>query len=122
MLWVVAHPVPQHVGVVHSHPSVSGALPALQSFSPELHWYEHVVPLQLAAPVFVLHAALHAPHDAVEESDDSQPFALGAVVTQSANPVAQPVYVQLPPEQPAPVLVLTSHERPHAPQLLAVVV
>jgi hypothetical protein len=57
---------------------------ALQSLSPELHWYEHVVPLQLAAPVFVLHALLHPPHVVVEESDDSQPFVLGAAFAQSA--------------------------------------
>jgi hypothetical protein len=87
-----------------------------------LHWYEQVVPLQLAAPVFVLHAAVHEPQLAVDESDDSQPLVLGAVVTQSAKPFAHPVYVQLPPEQPAPVLVLVSHARPHAPQLLAVVI
>jgi hypothetical protein len=94
----------------------------LQSLSPELHWYEHVVPLQLAAPVFVLHAALHAPHEPVDERDDSQPLVLGAVVTQSANPLEHAVYVQLPPEQPAPVLVLVSHARPQTPQLDTVVV
>ena len=81
---VVWQPVPQQPGVAHSHPSVSGALPALQSASPELHWYEHVVPLQLAAPVFVLHAALHEPHVVVDESDDSHPFVFGAAFAQSA--------------------------------------
>jgi hypothetical protein len=59
---------------------------------------------------------------AVEERDDSQPFVSGAVVSQSANPVAQPVYVQLPAEQPAPVLVFVSHERPQAPQFAGVVI
>jgi hypothetical protein len=118
---VVSHPVPQHPGVEHSHPSVSGALLALQSERPELHWYVHVEPVQLAAPVFVLHALLHPPHVAVDESDDSQPFVLGAVVTQSAYPPAQPVYWQLPPLQLAPLLVLVSHARPHAPQFVAVV-
>jgi hypothetical protein len=101
---------------------VSGALLALQSLSPELHWYEHDVPLQLAAPVFVLHALLQPPHVAVEESDDSHPFVLGAVLVQSAKPDWQPVYWQLPPEQLAPVLVFVSHERPHTPQLVGVVV
>jgi hypothetical protein len=63
---------------------VSGAVLALQSARPELHWYEHVVPLQLAAPVFVLHALLHEPQVAVDDSDDSHPFAFGAAVAQSA--------------------------------------
>jgi hypothetical protein len=94
---------------------------ALQSLSPELHWYAHVVPLQLAAPVLVLQALPHPPHVAVDESEDSHPFVLGAAFEQSAKPFAQPVYVQLPPEQPAPVLVFVSHERPHTPQLEAVV-
>jgi hypothetical protein len=88
---------------------------------PPLHLYEHVVPSQLAAPVFVLHAAfLQAPHVAVEESEDSHPFVSGGVVSQSAKPAAQPEYVQLLPEQPGPVLVFVSHARPQAPQLLAV--
>ena len=90
LVCVVWHAPLQHPGVAHSQPSVSGAVAALQSLSPALHLYEHVVPLQLAAPVFVLHAALHAPHVAVEESDDSQPSVSGAVVLQSAQPVTQP--------------------------------
>jgi hypothetical protein len=77
--------------------------------------------LQLAAPVFVLHAAfLHAPHVAVDDSDDSQPFVSGGVVSQLANPAAQPAYMQLPPEQLAPVLAVVSHERPQSPQLVSV--
>jgi hypothetical protein len=40
--------------------------------------------LQLAAPVFVLHAALHAPHVVVDERDDSHPFVFGAAFAQSA--------------------------------------
>jgi hypothetical protein len=121
-LWVVAHPVPQQLGVAHSHPSVSGALLALQSSRPELHWYVHVDPVQLAAPVLVLHALLHPPHDAVDERDDSHPFVLGAALTQSANPFAQPVYAQLPPLQLAPLLWLVSHDFPQPPQFCAVVV
>ena len=120
---VVWHLAPQHAGVAHSQPSVSGAVAALQSLRPALHLYEHVFPLQLAAPVFVLHAALlHAPHVAVEKRDDSQPFVSGAVVSQSANPVAQPEYVQLPAEHAAPVLVFVSHERPQPPQFAGVVI
>lgn len=121
MLCVVWQPVPQHAGVVHSQPSVSGAVPALQSVSPELHWYVHLVPLQLAAPVFVVQTLLHPPQVAVDDSDDSQPFVFGAVLEQSAKPAAHPVYWQLPPEQLAPLLVFVSHARPHAPQLVAVV-
>jgi hypothetical protein len=88
---MVSQLFPQHPGVAHSHPSVSGALLALQSIKPELHWYEHVVPLQLAAPVFVLQAVLHEPQVVVDESDDSHPFVFGAAVAQSAYPLAQPV-------------------------------
>jgi hypothetical protein len=120
--WVVWHwPPLQHPGVAHSQPSVSGAVAALQSVRPALHLYEQVVPSQLAAPVLVLHAAfLHAPHVAVEESEDSQPFESGGVVSQSANPGAQPAYVQLLPEQLGLVLVFVSHDRPQAPQSVAV--
>ena len=50
---VVSHAVPQHAGVAHSQPSVSGAVPVLQSEAPALHVYEHFVPLQLAADAFV---------------------------------------------------------------------
>jgi hypothetical protein len=102
---------------------VSGAVAALQSVRPALHLYVHVVPSQLAAPVFVLHAAFwHAPHVAVEDSDDSQPLVSGAVVSQSAKPAAQPVYAQLPALQLVPVLVFVSHERPQPPQFAAVVI
>jgi hypothetical protein len=70
-----------------------------------------------------LHAAfLQAPHVAVDERDDSQPLVSGGVVSQSANPFAQPVYVQLLAAQPAPTLVFVSHERPHPPQLAGVVI
>jgi hypothetical protein len=105
----------QHAGfageVTHSQPSVSGAVAALQSMRPELHLYEHVVPLQLAAPVVVLHAAfLHAPHVAVDEREDSHPFVSGGVVSQFAKPTAQPPYLQLLPEQLATALVFVSHE------------
>jgi hypothetical protein len=112
----------QHPGVAHSHPSVSGAVAALQSMRPALHLYEHVVPSQLAGPVFVLHAFLHAPQVAIEKSDDSQPLVSGGVVSQLAKPMLQPVYVQSLPEQAAPTLVFASHERPQPPQLAGVVI
>jgi hypothetical protein len=52
---VVSHPVPQHAGVAHSQPSVSGAVALLQSEAAGdvLHVYEHVVPLQVADVAFV---------------------------------------------------------------------
>jgi hypothetical protein len=112
----------QHPGVAHSQPSVSGAVAALQSMRPALHLYEHVVPSQLAAPVFVLHALLHAPQVAIEKSEDSQPLVSGGVMSQSAKPIAQPVYVQSLPEHAAPTLVFVSHERPQPPQLAGVVI
>jgi hypothetical protein len=46
-------PPGQHVGVAHSQPSVSGAVPALQSDAPTLQVYAHVEPLQLAADAFL---------------------------------------------------------------------
>jgi hypothetical protein len=45
---------PQQAGVAHSHPSVSGAVPLLQSDVPAWHVYEHVVPLQLALDALVV--------------------------------------------------------------------
>jgi hypothetical protein len=45
--------VPQHAGVAHSHPSVSGAVPLLQSEAPALQVYEQLVPLQVEADAFV---------------------------------------------------------------------
>jgi hypothetical protein len=84
--------------------------------------YEHVVPSQLAAPVFVLHALLHAPQVAIDKSEDSQPLVSGGLVSQLAKPMAQPMYVQLLPEQAAPTLVFVSHERPHPPQFAGVVI
>jgi hypothetical protein len=54
LLWVVWQAAPQHDGVAHSHPSVSGVVPLLQSEAPALQVYEHVVPLQLAADALVV--------------------------------------------------------------------
>ncbi len=51
----------------------------------------------------------------------SQPFVSGGVVSQSANPGLQPVYVQVTPSlHVAPRLLVVSHALPHAPQLAAV--
>ena len=114
-------PMGQHPGVAHSQPSVSGAMPALQSVSPALHLYEHVAPLQLAGPVFVLHFAPHPPQLVVDESDDSHPLVSPPLVSQLAKPVWHPEYVQFMPEHVAPVLFTVSHARPHWPQFAAVV-
>jgi hypothetical protein len=58
---VVWQPVPQQAGVLHSHPSVFGAVAELQSADPALHVYEHVAPLQVADCAFVrLHLSPHA--------------------------------------------------------------
>ena len=122
---VVWHCPPlQHPGVAHSQPSVSGAMAALQSMRPALHLYEHVVPLQLAGPVFVLHAAFsHAPQLGGRGERRLAAVRVGRASCRSRrSPFAHPVYVQLPAEQPAPTLVFVSHERPHAPQFAGVVI
>jgi hypothetical protein len=87
---VVWHPVPQHAGVAHSQPSVSGAVPALQSRRPELQLYEQVVPSQLGCPVFVLQIFPHAPQLAVDVFDASQPSKSPLSLTQSSHPLWQP--------------------------------
>ena len=112
----------QHPGVAHSHPSVSGAVPALQSVSPALHLYEHVAPLQLAGPVFVLHFAPHPPQLVVEESDDSQPLVSPPLVSQLTKPGWHAEYVQFEPEHAAPVLFVVSQARPQSPQFAGVVI
>jgi hypothetical protein len=57
---VISQPAPQHAGVAHSQPSVSGAAAALQSELPTLHAYEHFVPLQVADDAFVrVHLSPH---------------------------------------------------------------
>jgi hypothetical protein len=112
----------QQPGVAHSQPSVSGAVPALQSLDPALHVYEHVEPLHFAAPVLVLQLLPQAPQLVVDESDDSQPFVLGGCGKQSAKPAAQPVYEQLVPEQVAPLLFFTSHVTPQSPQFVGDVI
>lgn len=50
----------------------------------------------------------------------SQPFVSGAVLSQSAKPLAQPVYVHAPAVQAAPMLCVASQATPHAPQLWTV--
>jgi hypothetical protein len=126
-LCVVWQPVPQHAGVAHSQPSVFGAVPELQSLRPLLQLYVHVLPLQLGCPVLVLQACLQAPQFEVELSGVSQPFVSGLVVlSQSAQPPWQPVYVHDEPDEPdehaAPLLCVVSHDWPHLPQFEAVVI
>jgi hypothetical protein len=58
---VTSQPAPQHAGVEHSQPFVSGAVPLSQSAAPALHVYEHVVPLHVADCALVrLHLSPHA--------------------------------------------------------------
>jgi hypothetical protein len=65
--------VPQQPGVVHSHPSVSGPLMALQSLWPGLHMYVHVVPTHDGAPVLVSQETPQAPQLVVLVSDPQPP-------------------------------------------------
>jgi hypothetical protein len=109
--------------VEHSQPSVFGAEPALQSLRPLLQLYAHVLPLQLGWPVLVLHALPQPPQFEVESSGVSQPFVSGLVVlSQSAQALWQPVYVHDEPEHAAPLLCVVSHDCPHLPQFVAVVI
>jgi hypothetical protein len=48
----------------------------------------------------------------------SQPLVLGAAMLQSPKPGLQPVYVQAPPTQLAPVEWTVSQAAPHAPQFV----
>ena len=108
--------------MLHSQPSVSGDFDPLQSVRPELHWYEHVEPLQLAAPVFELHVTPQPPQLVVDVLDDSHPFTSWFDVSQLSWPGWHPVYVQLPPLHAAPMVVCVSHARPQAPQFVVVVI
>ncbi len=101
---------------------MSGAVPALQSVSPALHLYEHVDPLQLAGPVFVLHFAPHPPQLVVDESDDSHPLVSPPLVSQLTKPGWHPPYMQFVPEHVAPMLFTVSHARPQSPQFAGVVI
>jgi hypothetical protein len=117
--WVLWHEVPQHAGVAHSQPSVSGAVAPLQSMRPALQLYVHEVPLQLAAPVVVLHAWWHAPQLEVDDCDDSHPSKLPAICTQSSQPAWQPAYMQADPVQLGAMLCTVSQALPQAPQFAA---
>jgi hypothetical protein len=126
LVWVVWQLPLQHPGLAHSHPSVLGAVPALQSVWPLLHAYEHFVPSQLGWPVRVLHALVigQPPQLDVEFSEVSQPLVSGAVVVQFFQPEAQPVYLQVAVplvEHEAPVLCDVSQATPQLPQFWTVV-
>jgi hypothetical protein len=58
--WLVWHAEPQHPGVAHSQPSVSGAA-VLQSERPAAHTYVHAAPVHDGVPVVALHWTSHAP-------------------------------------------------------------
>ena len=108
-----------------SQPSLSGAV-VVQSAKPALQpEYVHVTPVLHAAPVLfvVSHVTPHAEQFVVVLSAVSQPLVSGDVVTQSPKPGLQLAYVQVVPDVHAGVLLLVvSHTRPHAPQLVADVV
>jgi hypothetical protein len=96
---VVWQPVPQHPGVTHSQPSVSGAVPLLQSDDPALHVYEQVVPLQDAADAWVrVHWFPQAPQLAVllsltQEPLQSVPRQVQLPVWQSGDGCAQTAWL-----------------------------
>jgi hypothetical protein len=86
---VVWQPDPQHPGVAHSHPSVSGAVAKLQSAWFAMHVYEQVVPLQLSAVALAgLQVTPHPPQLLVVVVGVEQPAVLGGVGLQLAHPVA----------------------------------
>jgi hypothetical protein len=70
----------------------------------------------------VSQARPHAPQLVVDESEVSHPLVFGAAASQSAQPGAQPTYVQVVPLQPASRLTCVSHTLPHAAQLSIVAV
>jgi hypothetical protein len=97
-LWIVSQASPHALQFVTvfvrvSHPSVSGAVLALQSAKPgEQPVYLHVVPVHVAPVLSVVsHAAPHPPQFITVFVCVSQPFESGDVVTQSAHPGTQPV-------------------------------
>jgi hypothetical protein len=92
------HELPQQAGVVHSHPSRSGAA-WLQSTCPALHAYVHVVPVHVGVPVLMSQAFPQPPQLAGVVVWVSQPSRSGAVFVQSAQPAAQPRYWQVVPSQ-----------------------
>jgi hypothetical protein len=101
-----------------SQPLASGAV-VLQSAQPAAQppVYLHT-PLLHEAPVLcaVSHATPQPPQFAVVDRLVSQPLASGAVVLQSAQPSAQPVYVHTPLLHLSPALCVVSHAVAHDPQ------
>jgi hypothetical protein len=67
--------------------------------------------------VLVSHFTLHAPQVSVDVREVSQPSVSGAVVRQSAQPVAQ-LYVHVVPVQPTAVALVVLHCFPQAEQLV----
>jgi hypothetical protein len=128
VLWDESHVSPQPLQLVVvlvavSQPFVFGGV-WLQSAYPDWHAVYSQSPLTHDAPRLctVSHVCPHAPHVVVEPVNVSQPSASGAVVLQSAHPVAQPEYSHVVPLHVAPVLCVVSHEAPQALQLIAVLV
>jgi hypothetical protein len=100
-----------------SHPSVSGGV-LLQSVHPAAQAvYVHVPPEQASPRLCVVSQEVPHTLHVVPVVCVSHPLVSGAVVMQSAQPMAHPEYTQLVPLQPAPVLWAVSHAAPHAPQL-----
>jgi hypothetical protein len=114
---------PQHPGVPHSQPLVSGEV-VLQSEWPAWQLaYVQVVPVQ-AAPL-LLSVSQTLPHPAqfaVVVVDVEQPPVLGGAGLQSAKPGLQPLYWHELPLQVAPWLCVVSQTLPHPAQLIVVVV
>jgi hypothetical protein len=128
VLWDESHVSPQPLQLVVvlvavSQPFVLGGV-WLQSAKPDRHPVYSQSPLTHDAPMLcsVSHVCPQAPHVVVEPVNVSHPSASGAVVLQSAQPVAQPEYSHVVPLQVAPVLCIVSHEAPQALQLVVVLV
>src|SRR5437879_3582497 len=96
----------------------------LQLPKPLVHVESHTPPLQLRTATPLLAQARPQPPQwsTLLARSASQPSVLGAVVLQSAKPVVQPEYWQLPSLQLAPTEWFASHTLPQPPQLLVVVV
>jgi hypothetical protein len=126
-LCVVSHVSPHApqllalVGV--SQPSRSGAALLQSAYPGAQPAYLHVVPSQEAPVLWVVsHCRLHPVQLLGVSVGVSQPFVSGAVLSQSAQPVAHPAYVQLSPTQLSPVLWSVSHAFPQPAQFEVVVV
>jgi hypothetical protein len=91
--WLVWHADPQHPGVAHSHPSVSGAA-VLQSERPAAHMYVQVAPVHDGVPVVALHWTSHAPQWSTLVSGPQPPASppdSGTVKPPSETSATEPV-------------------------------